>query len=95
MLSAESVGVSGGGDKPKSGDILWNVLLAVKAIEDDGITGVSRVKCVNTLRDKEFCWVIISFPRGISRQAGTRSLVASTLADPDSALGPAVCLQGS
>ena len=91
VLSMVSVGNSGGGDNPKNGDMLCNVLLALKAIEDVGIIGVCRIKCVNTLRDEEFCGVIISFPRGISRQVVECRPVEMILAGADFAFVLAVC----
>ena len=52
VLSMVSAGISGSGDKPMSGNKFWIVLLAVKVIEDVGITSISRVI---DLRNEEFC----------------------------------------
>ena len=53
MRSAKSADKSGGGDDLKNGDKLCIVLAAERAIENVGITSVSRIKLVNDLRNEK------------------------------------------
>ena len=55
VLSAESAELLGDVDKPKYGNKLWIVLLTEKAIEDFGITSVSRIKCLTDSRNEGIC----------------------------------------
>ena len=55
VRNAKSAELLVGVDNPKYGDKLWIVLLTEKAIEDVGITSVSRINCVNDVRDEEIC----------------------------------------
>lgn len=55
VRSEKSAELCVGVDNPKYGNKLWMVLLTEKVIEDVGITNVSRIKCVNDLRNEEIC----------------------------------------